>query len=314
MHLGNACMNRFGFTLVELLVTIAIVGLISLLLTNAIQASRESARNLQCQSNLRQIGLAVHNYDSARHSYPTAMPSWIAQISPYMELDTQEPGAKSLIDFPKLLCPSDSTELMPYRNYQGNERQRQNYYASVGYHPFENGGFDGPFVIDLFNNPAKKIAPKDITDGTSNTALVSESVRSGMVKRRKNVMWSLPHDPFSVDELQGFQELCLRVPENPGNYGWLGSHDKGSNWQKGEQGGLMLTLYNHALPPNSPTCVNGTSIDLGISPPSSDHSNQGVNLLYCDGHVGHVSDDVDPVVWQYLGSRNDTSELVLLER
>ena len=64
--------KKRGFTLVELLVVIAIIGVLVALLLPAIQAARESARRIQCQNNLKQVGLAVLNYHSARQQFPTA--------------------------------------------------------------------------------------------------------------------------------------------------------------------------------------------------------------------------------------------------
>ncbi|HEX4415449.1 MAG TPA: DUF1559 domain-containing protein [Lacipirellulaceae bacterium] len=105
-----------GFTLVELLVVIAIIGILVALLLPAIQAARESARRLQCQNNLKQIGVAVLNYDEAKKSYPSAGTNsddyyytdpkvgatagferfgWGFQILPYMEESTIYDAAKS---------------------------------------------------------------------------------------------------------------------------------------------------------------------------------------------------------------------------
>ncbi|NUQ62818.1 MAG: DUF1559 domain-containing protein, partial [Pirellulales bacterium] len=61
---------RRGFTLVELLVVIAIIGILIALLLPAVQAAREAARRSSCKNNLRQIGLALHNYQSARRTFP----------------------------------------------------------------------------------------------------------------------------------------------------------------------------------------------------------------------------------------------------
>ncbi|MFO0946411.1 MAG: DUF1559 domain-containing protein [Planctomycetota bacterium] len=92
--------KRLGFTLIELLVVIAIIGLLVALLLPAIQSARSAAQRLQCAGNLRQIGVAIHNYVDARGVFPltmtdhqgasdrigkTGMVSWRAQILPYLE-------------------------------------------------------------------------------------------------------------------------------------------------------------------------------------------------------------------------------------
>jgi prepilin-type N-terminal cleavage/methylation domain-containing protein/prepilin-type processing-associated H-X9-DG protein len=90
-------LKRFGFTLVELLVVIAIIGILVGLLLPAVQAAREAARRMQCQNNLKQMGLAMHNYESAHKRFPSALMgsyngnpqddgvSWATAILPFLE-------------------------------------------------------------------------------------------------------------------------------------------------------------------------------------------------------------------------------------
>ena len=82
--------KKRGFTLVELLVVIAIIGILIALLLPAVQSVREAARRTECMNNLRQIGLAVANYETAQQRFPPGWKSstgwgWMAQCLPFIE-------------------------------------------------------------------------------------------------------------------------------------------------------------------------------------------------------------------------------------
>ena len=72
---------RLGFTLVEMLVVIAIIGILSAMLLPAIQAAREASRRLACQNNLKQLGIALHNYENIRMCFPSGAESRLRQKS-----------------------------------------------------------------------------------------------------------------------------------------------------------------------------------------------------------------------------------------
>ena len=158
-------LQRAGFTLVELLVVIAIIGILVALLLPAIQSARAAARRMQCQNNLKQIGIALHNYHAANKEFPAGMqfdvnpltpwigpsaeasakfqPNWIIKILPYMEeqaiydafdfnqfISHQNNRAVRGTRIPTLLCPEDSGAEVPFAGVttgEGDNWARANY-------------------------------------------------------------------------------------------------------------------------------------------------------------------------------------------
>jgi len=205
---GRVPTNRYAFTLVELLVVIAIIGALVGLLLPAVQSAREAARRTSCTNNLRQFGLAMFNFESARGFFPqtdartssTAGWSLHARLLPYAEesaissqldfkatpftgsFNSQTPAAQFATLFatpiPMLLCPSDPAPTVNTCNgatYGGN-----NYMVSFGSATVSGGNnyweFSKPTDGIVYENSKVKIAK--ITDGTSKTVIASEAVRS----------------------------------------------------------------------------------------------------------------------------------------
>ena len=190
--------HRRGFTLIELLVVIAIIAVLIALLLPAVQAAREAARRAQCVNNLKQLGLAAHNYLSSQSCFPahrcrTMRTHWIAGHSPGVIRilgQIEQTAMYNALNFnlemtdariPPLVtrccqhCSALQTTSRPGRPVPG---LRLNYHANVGGPgsisdgPVSSSRAPNPWYNNSNNQGAS--STQSITDGTSNTAMWSE--------------------------------------------------------------------------------------------------------------------------------------------
>jgi prepilin-type N-terminal cleavage/methylation domain-containing protein/prepilin-type processing-associated H-X9-DG protein len=194
---------RRAFTLIELLVVIAIIAVLIALLLPAVQAAREAARRSQCVNNLKQIGLAMMNYESTNGALPphgNNQPppagttsndfSMKVRILPFLEQQPVFNALNQSFDFNDAtnatagsttirayLCPSDSNNIQRVgSSYNGRDFGDTNYYNNLGTLLSLNGGtFDGPAYI-MGSAYGGTVTLARIADGTSNTAIFSENL------------------------------------------------------------------------------------------------------------------------------------------
>lgn len=296
--------SRNGFTLVEILVVITIIGIIFLLILPAFQSAREASRRLTCLNHLRQLGIAVANYDATFSVLPPDYSgansySLFATLLPYLEqpslfasINFEQPAsghssnATSLnVALSGLLYPSDTS---------GPHVGWTSYAANRGYGYQQQGRVNGAFL----DSGGRLLTPASITDGLTQTAALSEWVRGAAVtKDAAQLVFETPERLFDPTQSSQFEDACDSIDvANASLAGIL----KGSNWWESAMGS---TLYNHVLTPNRPSCTNDLSVPLGAYSASSRHP-LGVNVLFLDGHVRFIRNSVEKGSWHALGSRD----------
>lgn len=297
--------RRPAFTLIELLVVIAIIAILIALLLPAVQQAREAARRSSCKNNLKQLGLAMHNYHDTFGLFPYGYydsntyhgrDCWMQQILPNID---QAPayekykvdGAKWVMDTPPaikdmkvpvLMCPSDPSS----GGYGGGGGARAG-----------GNGFQGNYVVcagntlmtrssTTLNGMFHRISStrfRDVTDGTSNTLLFSESIIRG---------------------------------KNTGGWGGAGGYWGGAN--HGAYGFTTLESPNTTIAdqvyscksttwPKAPcTAIGGGSALRNFA--RSMHVG-GVQVCLGDGSGRFISENISLTIWRGLGSRNGNEPL-----
>ena len=348
---------RGGFTLIELLVVIAIIAVLIALLLPAVQAAREAARRAQCVNNLKQLGIALHNYHDVTQKLPWGAGPWgwndwsmHVMILPYMEqtslfnainftngwADTANGGGAANPtalnrQIGIYLCPSDSdrlTSAQGHLNYMGNAGSAPNsFYGNGGNSLGAVGAYAGIFCfvgVDCSSNPPPagtcsgtngqsgwSIGWRDVTDGLSQTAAISERVKGIGTQNNQTLDTTRPSASAVLvndvgqpaDASPGaLYALCKAAVPAANCSNCVNEDSQGERWDVGY---APDSRYNHVMPPNKTNCSIGDNTGRQAAYSASSRHSGGVNVLFCDGSVKFIKESVNPNAWWALGTRSN---------
>lgn len=318
-------MRRNGFTLIELLVVIAIIAILVALLLPAVQQAREAARRSSCKNNLKQLGVALHNYHDVYNVFPyrsggtgacastgtyndgnCSRLSGFYSLLPFIEqnalfdaiaagdpgLGISPGGPAPWQNWPVWTEPVIPALLCPSDPGLNVTPNRSNSYVfCVGDNAI---GVNTASVRGMFGRNTR-VSFKDILDGTSNTVAMSEHVRADFAvtpdgnraRVRHGIVNSVSDDPLTPN-------ACRATVVN--GFFAAGLPVKGRHGASLWDGQAERCAFGTILPPNQPSCASGDNASAdnptAILTASSEHKG-GVQVLMADGAVRFVSENIN---------------------